>query len=185
MRGQLAKHGHSLLEVIALSRKYFVGSRLRLVACGLLTFAVAIVLEQAFAAIWPGEIKDKTAEMINGMHGLSFTLMALLAVFAPIFEEIIFRGFVYGSIRGALHKRLPAVDGCGYRRQVMLFDLSAAFFSALLFGLAHLNLSALPVYIILGMVFAEAYRRTGSLYVPMIGHFVNNGVLMLVLMFGR
>ncbi|OYV27656.1 MAG: hypothetical protein B7W98_01320, partial [Parcubacteria group bacterium 20-58-5] len=49
-------------------------------------------------------------------------------------------------------------------------------------GLAHMNLAGLPLYVVSGMVFAEAYRRSGSLYVPMIGHFINNGVLMLLMM---
>jgi len=98
---------------------------------------------------------------------------------------VIFRGFIYGSIRSALHKKLPAPDAANYGRKVFRADLIACFGSALLFGLVHMNLAGLPLYVVTGMVFAEAYRRSGSLSVPIIGHFINNGLLMLLMIFER
>jgi membrane protease YdiL (CAAX protease family) len=182
VRRAIQRQNSTVSDVLSLNLKNYKGSKDMLWGWGMLTFFVAAVLEQVVAALLPFKITDSTAEIINGMHGLSFALMALLAVFAPVLEEIIFRGFVYGSLRTALHRRLPDLSATNYARRRLCFDLLAAFISALIFGLAHMNLAGLPLYVVSGMVFAEAYRRSGSLYVPMIGHFINNGILMLLMM---
>ena len=180
VRHQIHKQGQKIRDVIALNRTNFAGSNLKLFAWGLGTFIVAAVLQQSIGAIWPLPIKDPTADMIKSMHGASFAMMIALAVFAPVFEEIIFRGFLFGMIRASLHRRLPAAGSPSYDRKVLLFDLTACFSSALIFAAMHMNLAGLPLYVVTGMVLAEAYRRSGSLYVPIIGHFLNNGIIMLV-----
>jgi membrane protease YdiL (CAAX protease family) len=181
VRSQIHKQGRSIRDVLSLNRKNFEGSTLKLIGWGVGTCVVAAVLQQAIGAVWPFQIKDPTASMINSMHGLSFALMALLAITGPIFEEIIFRGFLFGGLRTSLHKRLPALTAPNYASKVFLYDLLASFGSALVFGLMHMNLAGLPLYVAIGMVFAEAYRRSGSLYVPIIGHFINNGVIVLLM----
>jgi membrane protease YdiL (CAAX protease family) len=181
VRSQIHKQGRTMRDVLSLNTKYFGGSTLKLIGWGVGTCVVAAVLQQGIGAVWPFQIKDPTADMINSMHGLSFGLMALLAITAPIFEEVIFRGFLYGSLRAALHKRLPAKDAPDYGSKVFRYDLLACFGSALMFGLMHMNLAGLPLYVAIGMVLAEAYRRSGSLYVPIIGHFINNGTLVLLM----
>jgi len=185
IRGQLRKQGNSLTRVLSLDRKNFGGSTLKLIGWGVGTFLVAALLQQGIAAVWPFQIQDKTAELLGDMHGISFAIMAVLAVIAPFFEEVIFRGFVYGSIRSALHKRLPAPGSNNYGSKAFTAEFVACFASALLFGLVHMNLAGLPLYVVTGMVFAEAYRRSGSLYVPIIGHFINNGLLMLLMIFSK
>jgi membrane protease YdiL (CAAX protease family) len=182
VRSQMHKQGRLMRDVLSLNSKNFEGSTLKLIGWGVGTCVVAAVLQQSIGAVWPFQIKDPTANLINSMHGLSFTLMALLAITGPIFEEIIFRGFLFGSIRTALHKRLPAPTAPDYAGKVFRYDLLASFGSALVFGLAHMNLAGLPLYVAIGMVFAEAYRRSGSLYVPIIGHFINNGAIIVLLL---
>jgi membrane protease YdiL (CAAX protease family) len=182
VRKQIHKQGRLMRDVLALNTKNFEGSTLKLIGWGVVTCIVAAVIQQAIGAIWPLPIKDPTADLINKMHGLSFAMMALLAVIGPIFEEIIFRGFLFGGLRTALHKRLPAPDAPGYATKLQRYDLLASFGSALVFGLAHMNLAGLVLYVAIGMVFAEAYRRSGSLYVPIIGHFLNNGAIVLLML---
>ena len=60
--------------------------------------------------------------------------------------------------------------------------MMASFGSAVLFGLMHFNLAGLPLYVAIGMILAEVYRRSGSLWVSVIGHVLNNG-LGVALMF--
>jgi membrane protease YdiL (CAAX protease family) len=181
VRKQVHKQGRTMRDVLSLNAKHFEGSTLKLIGCGVITCVVAAVLQQAIGAVWPFQIKDPTADMIAQMHGLSFAMMAALAVLGPIFEEIIFRGFLFSSIRTALHRRLPAPAAPNYKGLVNRYDLMASFASALMFGLMHLNLAGLPLYVAIGMVLAEAYRRSGSLYVPIIGHLLNNGAIMLLM----
>lgn len=86
-------------------------------------------------------------------------------VFAPIFEEIVFRGLLFGTLR----RRLPF--------------LPAALLSALLFSLAHgYGLLGLVSIGASGMIWAWAYERTGSLLPGMLAHSVNNLLFCLGLM---
>jgi membrane protease YdiL (CAAX protease family) len=182
-RVQIHKQGRTMRDVLSLNTKNFGGSKLKLVGWGLVTCLIAMALEQGVGAIWPFQIKDPTADLINSMHGLSFGLMALLAIGAPLFEEVIFRGFLYSGIRTSLHKKLPAPTAPDYARKVFRYDLIACFGSALMFGLMHMNLAGLPLYVAIGMVLAESYRRSGSLWVPIIGHFLNNGTLVVLMVY--
>lgn len=182
-RHQIHKQGRTMRDVLSLNTKNFGGSTLKLIGCGVGTCLIAMVLQQGIGAIWPFQIKDPTADLIGSMHGLSFGLMALLAIGAPLFEEVIFRGFLYSGIRTSLHKKLPAATAPDYARKVFRYDLIACFGSALMFGLMHMNLAGLPLYVAIGMVLAESYRRSGSLWVPIIGHFLNNGTLVVLMVY--
>ena len=82
---------------------------------------------------------------------------------APVCEELCFRGWIYTAFK----KRLGVSAGIVA--------------SALLFALLHLSpLHILPLFA-LGMAFAFAYERTGSLWVAILMHAVNNGVAFVLL----
>jgi membrane protease YdiL (CAAX protease family) len=85
-------------------------------------------------------------------------------VFAPVFEELIFRGLLYGTLRARL--AWPA----------------AALGSALVFALAHGYGAAgfLSVFLS-GVLWAWVYERTGSLLPSMAAHVVNNAAVALTL----
>jgi uncharacterized protein len=92
----------------------------------------------------------------------------LIVVFAPISEEIFFRGFMFGALR----TRLPLWP--------------AAAISATVFGLLHLSsgdFSVVPPLITLGLLFAWLYEYNGSLGPPIILHMVNNAIAYSVLVF--
>ena len=77
---------------------------------------------------------------------------------APAFiEEIIFRGIVMQSLR-------------------RFGDMFALVASALIFGIFHLNLIQMPYAFILGLCIGYLVMRTGSLWVGIIIHLINNGV---------
>lgn len=100
----------------------------------------------------------------EAMHGAllstrSLTLAALAVIAAPVFEEFIFRGLVFGGLRRLVRP--------GY----------AALASAALFALMHPPLSALPVFV-LGVAAAFAYERAGMLLAPMLTHAVYNAVVL-------
>jgi membrane protease YdiL (CAAX protease family) len=81
-----------------------------------------------------------------------------IVVFAPIAEELFFRGIVFNAwLREA--GRAWAYIG-----------------SAALFALIHLSLvSLLPIFL-LGLALAWAYQRTGSLLTPIVMHATVNGI---------
>lgn len=85
-----------------------------------------------------------------------------LVIMAPLTEELLLRGVV---LQGFLRHYRPAL---------------AIFYSALLFGLMHLNpwqfFTALP----LGMMFGWMTLRTRSLYPALLSHAVANGLPLVV-----
>lgn len=76
-----------------------------------------------------------------------------------ICEEVMFRGTVMNAYRGLGKKK-------------------AIIFSALLFGLFHLNLQNLAGPIFLGLIFGIVVYKTNSIYSSILGHTLNNGIAM-------
>ena len=86
-------------------------------------------------------------------------LAALIVVAAPLAEEILFRGVLFGWLR----------------RHVSFWP--SAFASALVFSLLHMIVEVIPPTIALGLVFAWMYERSGSLWTPIAVHMLHNGVV--------
>jgi membrane protease YdiL (CAAX protease family) len=91
---------------------------------------------------------------------LPYWLAALMIVAAPVFEEFIFRGLIFGGLRRSLG--LPV----------------AALASAAIFGLVHPVLSVIPVAI-MGLIAALAYERTAALMAPMLVHALYNAAVFV------
>ncbi len=120
----------------------------------------------------PVEEQESIVELVEsfkaGAELLPFVLLALSAVvLAPFAEEWLFRGLVFRRI-AASGGRLPEA-----------FALSAASFAAI-----HTNPAGFVVYLWLGLVFAEAYRRSGRLWVAMLVHAGNNAFALTLLVWG-
>ena len=112
------------------------------------------------------EAYDTFVELMGSMIGGPFWSSFLLAaIFAPIFEEWLCRGMV---LRGLLSKMKP-----GW----------AIVISALFFAVIHMNpWQALNAFII-GVVMGYIYYKTGSLWLTMLIHFVNNGTAVVLSQF--
>lgn len=106
---------------------------------------------------------DMVTELLQQMTGGPlWSSFLLTAIFAPIFEEWLCRGMI---LRGLLTKMKP-----GW----------AIFISALFFALIHMNpWQALNAFII-GAVMGFVYYKTGSLWLTMLIHFVNNGTAVIM-----
>jgi uncharacterized protein len=92
-------------------------------------------------------------------------LIMLAVVVAPISEEFVFRGFLYGVL-----KRFVGA-------------LPALFFSALLFASIHMHLPSLLPLFLLGSVLTLAYEFSGSLLVPMAMHAFFNTLTLIQVYF--
>jgi membrane protease YdiL (CAAX protease family) len=89
--------------------------------------------------------------------------VALIAVVAPVAEEVFFRGMLFGGLR----RRMAAIP--------------ASAISALVFGALHgtTGITTVPPLVVFGFVLALLYERTGSLVPGMIGHVLNNSLALL------
>ena len=120
-------------------------------------FAVGVVLEPLLRLM-----PELSLEV-----GRGFWTILSLVIFAPIFEELICRGVVLGSLRGK-------------------FGVTTAWLvSSLFFGVLH----GQPVQVInatvIGLVLGYVYLATDSLWSVMILHALNNAVAYLALATGH
>jgi len=140
-----------------------VGPALRLgVVTGVTAAAAAlvyIVVAQQF-----GLIDDlSTNRPSDRLTLLWFALLAVVA--APVFEEFIFRGLVFGGLRRSFGV------------------VPAAVASAAVFAIVHPPPSILPVFV-LGIFAALAYERSRALLAPMTTHALYNAIVVGYQVFG-
>ncbi|MDA0673643.1 MAG: CPBP family intramembrane metalloprotease, partial [Cyanobacteria bacterium] len=83
------------------------------------------------------------------------------AIAAPLFEEVLFRGFLLPSLT-----RYMPVGG-------------AIVLSSFIFAAAHLSLSEVLPLMVLGMVLGVVYTRSRNLLAPMLLHSAWNSVTMI------
>lgn len=107
--------------------------------------------------------------LTGAVHGAweDVVLFLLLAVGAPIVEELFFRGLVLRSLTKWLG---PIVGIAG---------------SAVLFGLAHGELLQLPALIVFGLILGTLAYRTNRLGPGMVAHAAFNAVTVISLVHGH
>ncbi|MFV0415578.1 MAG: lysostaphin resistance A-like protein [Chthoniobacterales bacterium] len=111
-----------------------------------------------------GAAPQQVVSFLVGSEASSYsrTLIILLAiVVAPIAEELIFRGYLYGVFR-KFAGRLPAILFC-----------------SILFAAIHLHLPSMFALIILAIALTLVYERTGSLWAPILMHATFNALSVL------
>jgi membrane protease YdiL (CAAX protease family) len=103
------------------------------------------------------------------VHGAGWVtlLILLLAIGAPLVEELFFRGLLQRSLARRFG---PAVGVVG---------------AALVFGLAHFELLQLPALIVFGLVLAILAQRTGRLGPSIVAHATFNAATVLTLTISR
>ena len=139
-----------------------VGTYATLLGYGL---ALALLRELGLDTSWFEGSND-----IPIRHGESAVpLAALLVLFgfavvivAPLAEELLFRGLLFRGLDG------------------IWAGWAAIVASGAAFGIFHLNPAVLLPFSVIGMLFAWAFRVSGSLWVPIITHFIINSVSFIV-----
>ena len=107
------------------------------------------------------EILDYFFEAIRHSDARSMLFTAIIGIFvAPALEELLFRGYIYGTLR----RRLRPVGGMVV--------------TSLLFAVIHVNGAALPALFVLALCLTLAYEATGSLLVPMTMHAAFNAITL-------
>lgn len=113
--------------------------------------------------------QELVGSVLTGPSGVTRALtLGFMVLGAPVLEELVFRGFLQGTL--ALRVGGPR----------------AAVVSALAFGFFHIaDPQVVPVLIGIGALLAWLRMRSGSVLPSMLAHMVNNGVaLLLALSFG-
>jgi uncharacterized protein len=125
--------------------------------------AAAIGAYLLFAFVYSALIVEPKQEDIADGFGPIPVQILLIAIAAPISEEICFRGMLFGGLR----ERLPRV--------------AAALIAGLIFGGLHAltGVTAVPPLIFFGFVLAVLYEETGSIVPCILLHMLNNSVALL------
>ena len=117
------------------------------------TVAVSAAVSQF--GIEPDGVKQ-AMEIASDPRQFGLSLL-LLAGLAPVVEELVFRGLLYGWLEGRWGSRVAFVV------------------SSLAFAAAHIELKHVVLVLPLGFVFGWLRRRTNSLMPSVAAHIVNNG----------
>lgn len=132
------------------------------------TIAVA-TLSDALVAIWDAEVRHRSLAYHEALRVLLMThapaeivgRVLLFCVVPALIEELAFRGFCQTSLAAAYGPRIALV------------------ITAALFAVLHGQPWYLPFYLLLGLYLGVLYRWKGTLWLPIVAHFVNNLWTML------
>ena len=110
------------------------------------------------------EVKQDTG--FHGMNEVSNYLIAFfcLVILAPIMEEIVFRGWLYGKLR------------------VRLSALPAILIVSTLFGVVHLRLDVGIKVFVMSAAMCVSRELTGTIWSGILLHMINNGLAMYALL---
>ncbi len=119
-----------------------------------------VLLESLPAFSGAFEAYEQLAGAITG-GGFVMTLIAV-GVIGPVFEEILFRGLVFGELRKIMRVR-PAI-----------------LVQAALFGIYHMNLIQGAYALLIGLLLGYVYYRCNSIIAPAIIHIVINSSSVII-----
>ncbi|RBP45403.1 CAAX prenyl protease-like protein [Roseimicrobium gellanilyticum] len=122
------------------------------------TYAVVFLVASLKDGISQDQSPQETVDSFRKTTDWGFRiLMGFMAiVIAPVTEELIFRGFVYGVAKRFTDRWFATI------------------FSAVMFAIVHFHVGTAPELFVLGLGFAVAYEQTGSLLVPVFMHMFFN-----------
>lgn len=97
----------------------------------------------------------EVSNMISNQLKAKFGILTLI-VLVPIFEEILFRGIIFNTLKKEF-KLIPSI-----------------LISSLIFSIAHANMLQAIYTFILGILLASVYNKTNSIKAPIIIHLMYN-----------
>jgi membrane protease YdiL (CAAX protease family) len=127
----------------------------------------AFGMQQWLEGFWPDMDGQEVVEAFRSSKDplAKALLIVSAAIIAPLVEETVFRGFIYGVIK-------RYTDG-----------FFAALCSALLFAVIHMHVGTVVPLTLLALIFCAIYEVTGSLLVPMALHGLFNATSLAVMLF--
>lgn len=145
-----------------------LGRALAFIVPGMVGILMISVITLPFIQKWLGLDAASPQIMIKALQSGIDPLTGVLTFFsacvaAPLMEELIFRGFLYGVAKRFTHTSYAALA------------------SALFFALIHSNVMSFLPLTLLGLLFVAAYEYTRSLLVPVLMHMVFNTVQLTLL----
>lgn len=131
-------------------------------------YFLAIFIAVILSPIMPGSSQVVNETFGTILDGIGFWQAALIiAVIGPICEEIVFRGYLFSGLRSKGNVKF------------------AILFSSLIFGIYHMSLLKLFTTGFLGILLCLAVEFSGSIFVPMLMHIINNAFSVILMFYGN
>ncbi len=111
---------------------------------------------------WMMQLEERAAELTQAMvvmHSpseLAFSLL-VIAVIPSLGEELIFRGIIQRNLGMVMNRHV------------------AVWLGAIIFSAVHMQFHGFVPRMVLGLALGYMFLYSGNLWLPIIGHFVNNG----------
>lgn len=138
-------------------------------AAVILVLIFSSAFRQSGMAAWLAktfESVDDTQTIVRylreGPMPLRITISITAVIFAPLIEEIMFRGYLYPIL-----KKYAGT-------------FTAVLFTSLLFGMVHNNISAIIPLTFFGAVLVFLYEKTKTIWTPIIAHALFNATTVIV-----
>ncbi len=145
-------------------------------------FLIAAIFTFAFSAIFPwfdaGQAQDVGFNSLYSGFDRLAAFFALVVV-APVAEEIIFRGWLYGKLRALIPEkvRLPFISYAYFPLSLVL----SIFIVSALFGLLHLQWNVGVNVFCLSLVLCALREATGTIHSGILLHMLKNGIAFYIL----
>ncbi len=125
------------------------------------TYLLMLVISTLLMQVFPESVQNLETTFTELIKYEAFLLVLVMAVMPAVGEELFFRGFLLGGLQ---HK---------YRIGISIFV------SAVIFGIFHMSLVKLLPTAMLGACFAYITCQSGSIYIGMAMHFINNFISVI------
>jgi membrane protease YdiL (CAAX protease family) len=121
---------------------------------------------------WARNMEDRLmqlTELLSSYDNFGEMLIALviIGVFPAVGEELVFRGLLQNKLQSATKNAHLAI-----------------WISAIIFGVFHMQFFGVLPRILLGALFGYIYLYSGNIWYPILAHFVNNGLAVIIMYFG-
>ncbi len=169
--------GGSVVDYLALKRfslKVAIGTFALLLIFMIGSQALTYLLDKS-----PSLFVDPLYDSVSSV----WLLIIAMVIVAPIYEELVFRGIIWSALKEQFSLRyvsssLSAVEArakAGKHGALM-----ASLITSLVFAIMHLQygLYEISTIVLLAMIFCYARYKSGSLWLPILLHIINNGLAM-------
>ncbi|MCH2205133.1 MAG: CPBP family intramembrane metalloprotease [Lentisphaerales bacterium] len=141
----------------------------------LTSIAVSMLFALVFYLVgYKPELQEVAKKIANISSEYIYLVLLGPALFVPLVEEIVFRGFLYRSIVAFAEPDELNTQIASDRKKLWTIKVIAMITSSVIFALAHMEVHVMPQLFLLGMIFNYAYEKTGSISVATTLHILNN-----------
>lgn len=159
--GQIVKGLIALFFIRSIKVKKLKDYRSVLIGIGTVGFGL-IITNLTIYLMQDTQILESALKLLEeAFDGQGPLVFLVVVIGAPIVEEILFRGILFGKLIDVLSPKM------------------AIFLSGAVFGIYHFNIIQTPNTFVMGMVLAYVYYKTGNIKEPILIHLTNNLLAMV------